>query len=562
MERRALLAAVLSMLVLIVWQQLFPPPPQPEVPASTSAPASSPAVVGAQPAPSASPVTSAASDVPGAVPSPDVDLPSVQKTLETSLYKVVLTSDGGGISGFWLKDYPAYVPEHGPLTTFTSLFSGGLPPLPNDPTNLLDAPYPASTLLNLEGMLKETDRYRVVSASDKQVVFERQTGAVKVTRVYNFQPDSYEVKLEQTLQNISGSAVTVAPVLSLYGKRLDPEKEGKSSYAPHLHASYLMGGEHEIVQPSDFEEQPKKLVGSVQWAAVDDRYFLRALVAEKAEPATITLSHVAPLVMKVSLDLGAMTLQAGQSRTLKHSLFLGPKVSEQLDKAGAGLLTSLDYGILGPISQVLLWLLKQFYAAVQSWGLAIMLLTLLVKAVLYPLFYKQIESAQKMKEFQPQMKALQEKHGEDKVRLNQEMMRFMQENKVNPLGGCLPLLLQMPIWFALYHVLQNAVELYRETFLYLPDLSASDPYGVSPVILGVLMFVQQKMTPPAPGMDPMQVKILQYMPLMFAAMMFTLPSGLVVYIMVNTVLGIAQQWYITQKLEREAAQRVQVRPRV
>lgn len=553
MERRALLAAVLSMLVLIVWQQLFPPPVLPEAPTSTSAPASSPAAAVSQPAATASPAASVPST--STAPLPDSDLPSVEKTLETALYKVVLTSDGGGIRSFLLKDYPAYVPEHGPLTTLSSLFSGGLPPLPNDPTNLLDAPFPSSTLLQLDGVLKETDRYKVVSASEQQVVFERQTGSLKVTRTYRFQPDSYEVKLEQTLENLSSSAVTVTPVLSLYGKRLDPEKEGKSSYAPHLHASYLMGDDHEIVQPTDFEEQPKKLVGTVQWTAVDDRYFLRALVAEKAEPATITMSHVAPLVMKVSLDLGAMTLQAGQSRTLKHSLFMGPKVSEQLEKAGAGLLKSLDYGVLGPISQVLLWLLKQFYAGVQSWGLAITLLTLLVKAVLYPLFYKQIESAQKMKEFQPQMKALQEKYGEDKVRLNQEMMRFMQENKVNPLGGCLPLLLQMPIWFALYHVLQNAVELYREPFLYLADLSASDPYGVSPVILGVLMFVQQKMTPPAPGMDPVQVKILQYMPLMFAAMMFTLPSGLVVYIMVNTVLGIAQQWYVTQKLEREAAQR-------
>jgi len=569
MERRFLLAAVLSALVLMVWQVIMPPPPPPDPAAQTSAvtagegdkavtsapagaSASAPAgetTTASQPAVAAS----GAAPVPGAFVSPDASLEKQTKVVKSPLYEATFTSEGGGLKSFKLLEYKAYKPEVGFFDHFVGLFRGGeTAPTPDQPADLLNAPFENNLFFAMEGLVDANGRYDLTEATDTRVVFVRNQGNLKITRTFSLKPDDYMIQQEITLENLSSAPITATPVLGMNGHFLDPDKEGKSGYAPHINATYFVGTEHKLF-PHGKLEAPHKVSGPLGWAGVDDRYFLRAILPEQVNPGTVTITPLATLDFRAELDHGPITLLPGQPRALKSSVFLGPKRSEVLKAHERDLIRSLDYGMLSLFAEPLLWLLKQLHSFIGSWGLAIMLLTLIVKTLLYPLFVKQIESGQKMKEFQPQMKAIQEQFGDDKNRQNQEMMRFMQENKINPLGGCFPVLLQMPIWFAVYQVIQNAIELYRESFLYLPDLSARDPYGISPLILGVLMFVQQKMTPMQPGMDPMQVKMLQFMPIIFAGMMFTLPSGLVVYILVNTLLGIAQQWYVTRRMERAAA---------
>jgi len=209
-----------------------------------------------------------------------------------------------------------------------------------------------------------------------------------------------------------------------------------------------------------------------------------------------------------------------------------------------GLDDTIDFWVLGFLCKPMLWLLRQSYAVIPSWGVAIIVLTLLVKVLtLYPTHQSMVQM-RRMAELKPKMDAIREQFKDDKAKMNQALMDLYKREKVNPLGGCLPMLLQMPIWIALYRTIYGAVDLYQAPlFLWVDDLSAPDPYFVMPIVLGALMFLQQKMTPTMG--DQTQAKIMQWMmPIMFTAFMLFLPSGLVFYILVNTLLSIAQQWYI------------------
>lgn len=555
MERRALLAAVLSFVVIVVWNYLFPPPQVPEPTPTT--------VVTASPTPnkeiSPSPVVTPPSASVDPLSSPAQRYPIQQKVIESKFLKVAFTSEGGSISSALLKDYTEFRPGEGPVDKLWSLFSSAAPKSPPGPMELFPLGKDPGIVLVLPGLLSETDRFLYRESESRESVWEREQSGLRVTKSYRLSEDSFLLSLKVKLENLGVAPLTTAPMLAVAGKALDPEKEGSSSYAPHPNGVYLVGDTFEIEPSTKLVDEPIKAAGTVSWVGVDDRYFLRAILPEPVVAGAVALRGMGNRSFRAELEPGPMTLQPGQVRELTYSIFLGPKRSEVLSSPGRSLEKSLDFGMLSLFAEPLLWLLKKFHSIAGSWGLAIMLLTFMVKMALYPLFVKQMESAQRMKEFQPHMKALQDRYKDDKNKLNQEMMKFMQENRVNPLGGCLPLLLQMPIWFALYHVLQNAVELYHVSFLYLPDLAAQDPYGISPLILGVLMYIQQKMTPMAPGMDPVQAKMLQYMPVIFAAMMFTLPSGLVVYILVNTLLGILQQLFVTKRLEQKAALATQKR---
>ncbi|MBM4356100.1 MAG: membrane protein insertase YidC, partial [Deltaproteobacteria bacterium] len=232
----------------------------------------------------------------------------------------------------------------------------------------------------------------------------------------------------------------------------------------------------------------------------------------------------------------------------QYELYLGPKDIDRLQESGVGLEDSLDFWVLGFISKPMLYLLRWFYSLVPHWAVAILLLTVLVKLALLYWTQKSYAQMQRMASLKPMMEALKEKYGKDKERLNQEMMSLYKREKVNPLGGCLPMLLQMPIWIALYRTIYSAVDLYQAPLgLWITDLSAPDPYFVLPLVLGASMFLQQKLTPTT--MDSAQAKMMLYiMPVMFTVFMLFLPSGLNLYILVNTILSLGQQYYLRKKL--------------
>jgi len=246
-----------------------------------------------------------------------------------------------------------------------------------------------------------------------------------------------------------------------------------------------------------------------------------------------------------------VTLEPGESRSFKFKLWTGPKELDGLQDAGLRMETAIDFGIFGVLSLPILAFLKFLNGLIGSWGLAIIALTVCIKLALFPLSQKSYRSMKGMQALQPEINELKEKHGDDKEALNREMMELWKSHGVNPMGGCLPMIIQMPIWFALYRVLWNSVELYQQPFLYFCDLSLRDPLGVFPLVLGVTMFAQQKFTPNT-ATDPTQKMVMKFMPIFFSVIMFSLPAGLVVYILINNILSIAQQWVIHRQHDDDA----------
>jgi YidC/Oxa1 family membrane protein insertase len=255
--------------------------------------------------------------------------------------------------------------------------------------------------------------------------------------------------------------------------------------------------------------------------------------------------------VSAELRFAEVELGPGESKIFKVKNYLGPKRYQVLQKVGNGLEKSVDFGIFWPICRVLLKLLFFFQSYVLNWGVAIILLTVVVKVVLMPLTHKSFQSQTKMKALKPEIDKLNEKFKDDPQAKQKATMELYKQHKINPLGGCLPMLLQMPIWFALFSTLRTSPELYRAPFFgWITDLSSPDPYFVTPVLMGAMMFLQNRFTP-AMG-DAMQAKMMMYfMPIMFTGMMLFLPSGLTLYILVNTVLSITQL-YIQNRTRKSA----------
>ena len=239
-----------------------------------------------------------------------------------------------------------------------------------------------------------------------------------------------------------------------------------------------------------------------------------------------------------------LTLAPGEARTFAFRLFTGPMVLADMQAAELRSAEAVDFGFFGILAIPILWFLKFLYGFIGSWGLSIIVLTVVIKGALFPLSQKSYKSMKAMQGLAPEIEKLKEQHGDDKEALNKDMMALWKDHGVNPAGGCLPMLLQMPIWFALYRVLWDSVELYQSEFLYFVDLTLRDPLALFPILLGITMYAQQKFTTTSATMDPIQQKMMQYMPLFFSLIMFTLPAGLVVYILINNILSIAQQWVI------------------
>ncbi len=285
--------------------------------------------------------------------------------------------------------------------------------------------------------------------------------------------------------------------------------------------------------------------GPVKWLGAGSRYFIFAVLPVGQGPDKISVANTGPLVGQASMQYPVV----GNQLHLKFKVIFIPKDLQVLRQIDPSLDTTVNLGFFTIVAYPILWLLKFIHNYVPNYGWAIIVLTIFIKILTFPLTLKSVKGMRKMAEFQPKMKALQEKYKDNKEALNREMMTMMKGSGYNPMAGCFPMLIQMPVFFALYSVLYAAVELYRTPFiLHIQDLSARDPYYITPVLMTVVMFLQQKLSPPSPGMDPTQQKVMQFMPLMFGAFMITTPSGLCLYMLVNAVVSILQQLYLNKKL--------------
>jgi len=278
---------------------------------------------------------------------------------------------------------------------------------------------------------------------------------------------------------------------------------------------------------------------------IDHLDLFRGSVARKALE-----NHTESLSEELSVDYLSVVANFSKARgagVYPFEFYMGPKEIDRLEKSEVGLEDSINFWVVGFLSKPMLYLLRWFHSLIPHWAVAIILLTLLVKLVLLPITQKSFSQMQRMGQLRPMMDELKKKYGKDKERLNQEMMNLYKREKINPVGGCLPMLLQMPIWIALYRTIYSSVELFHAPMgLWIHDLSAPDPYFILPVLLGASMFLQQRLTPTT--MDNAQAKMMMYfMPIMFTVFMLFLPSGLNLYIFVNTLLSLVQQWYLRRK---------------
>ncbi|MDE2407995.1 MAG: membrane protein insertase YidC [Xanthomonadaceae bacterium] len=306
--------------------------------------------------------------------------------------------------------------------------------------------------------------------------------------------------------------------------------------------------------PNFSKDGPLDQTVSGGWVALSQHYFLAAWVPQKDQAALFTLAEKGR-IYEIAAHGPQVTLAPGQRFASNATLWVGPKLADKLEATAPGLELALDYGMFTVLSKPIHWLLTQLHKLTHNWGWAIVLLVVLIKLALYPLSAAQYKSMAKMRKFQPRIAQLKERYGEDKQKFQMAMLDLYKKEKINPAGGCLPVLVQMPVFLALYYVLLEAVELRQAPWIlgWVSDLTAQDPYFILPLLNAAVMFLTQRLTP-AVGMDPMQQKMMQMMPLVMAVMFAFFPAGLVLYWVTNGTLGLAQQWWNMKRFAEEPAQ--------
>jgi len=395
--------------------------------------------------------------------------------------------------------------------------------------------------------VEKTD-YKLADGKDavKVNLFWKSPENVLFVKSYELKRGSYQINVSHTIQNKSSN--TWRGNLYQQLQRLDYEDENQSSFIYTYTGGVLYSPEdkYQKIDFSDMADEDLNRDIKDGWAAIIQHYFLAAWVppvGSQQSYFTRDLNQSRYVIgMKASNEVQVAT---GSTQTLNNILFVGPKIQEELEKIAPGLELTVDYGVLTFIAKPIFWLLNKIHNYVGNWGWAIILLTLLIKLVFYKLSEASYKSMANMRKVQPRLAAMKERFGSDRQKMNQAMMKMYKEEKINPLGGCLPILVQIPVFISLYWVLLESVELRQADWMFwFTDLSAKDPYFVLPLLMGITMFIQQKLNPPP--MDPMQAKIMQALPIVFTIFFAFFPAGLVLYWVVNNTLSIAQQWYITK----------------
>lgn len=529
-NKNFIIAIVLSVAVMFVWTEFFAPKPQPvetaqaengeagekEAQKKTAEPAKEDVEMTAEVAKPLAPA--------GAAPQTEVSHPEQKGELSNNSLKLSYSSKKGKITASEIIREKYLSKE----------------------INLAVGLYEDHFIPEMSSVFSREPDYEVEKEGKDFVQFKYESGNVVERKKISLKND-FEMVVSKTVTNNSSSAIEWQPVLEV--KSQFKNEDILSSIRKTF--NIVMRKPGGIFEECDDEDEISEfLAGSskVEWIGINYGYFLFSLL-----PGESTYSVEASIddkknLSQFSASFDKKILQPGESHTAEFKIFYGPKERELLVAHEAGLEDTVSFGWTGFLAEPLLLGLNFIYKYVLNYGIAIILLTLFVKMLLFPLSNASYKSMSKMKKLQPKMKELQEKYKNDKETLNKETMQLYQKEGVNPLGGCLPMFFQMPVYIALYYMIQNAVELYNAPFLpfWLTDLSEKDPFYIIPVALGLLMFFQTRLNPQQ--MDNKQAKIMMYgMPLVFTYISLQLPSGMTLYWLVNTLLGILQQVYVNKK---------------
>ena len=373
---------------------------------------------------------------------------------------------------------------------------------------------------------------------------------VQVRRTYTLARGSYALRVHDEVTN-AGSVPWTGTVYRKLLRNPPPPMGGftnPEAFSLSGAAWYSPENKYKKRKYPDFiDDGPLDQEVGGGWIALSQHYFLTAWVPQKDQRALFSLG-VSGVTHRIDASGPQVTLAPGQTYSSDAILWIGPKLPDQLEAITPGLERALDYGMFTVLSNPIHWLLTQLHKFTHNWGWAIVLLVVLIKLALYPLSAAQYKSMAKMRKFQPRIEQLKERYGEDKQKFQMAMLELYKKEKINPAGGCLPILIQMPVFLALYYVLLEAVELRQAPWIigWVSDLTARDPYFILPVLNGAIMFLTQRLSPMA-GMDPMQKKMMQLMPLVMMVMFVMFPAGLVLYWVTNGALGLLQQWWNTKR---------------
>jgi YidC/Oxa1 family membrane protein insertase len=538
----------LSLIIYQTWMQDYHMP-APVVQTTTDTPGATPAV--GTSGSSASSSASNAADMPDAVvgttQAPVVataatDAPTV--TVSTDVLDVAISSLGATITSVKLKDYPVSIEE--PESEFLLVSDdplhylvaeSGLQGKANEP-----APTHRETLVPAATSYSLTDGQNTI---DVPFVWESGTG-ITVTKTLTFTRGSYEVAVNYVIDNASGADWTVNQYRQL--KRKPGTKDEKQQFVNTYIGAVVSNAEDRYTKVTFGDMEDENLNTSVTdgWVAMIQHYFATAWIPVAGEQNTAYSRYLAQenryLIGMVS---ASQVVPAGGQGSLSTKAYIGPKIQDKLAAAAPHLELTVDFGWLTIIAQPLFWLLKTIHGFLGNWGWAIIFTTFIIKAVFYKLSEASYRSMARMKLLQPKLAALKDRYGDDRAKMGQATMELYKKEKVNPLGGCLPMIIQIPVFIALYWTLLESVELRQAPFmLWIKDLSLRDPLFILPVIMAATMYFQQKLNP-AP-VDPIQAKVFQFLPLIFGVFFAFFPAGLVLYWVVNNSLSIAQQYYITR----------------
>ena len=475
--------------------------------------------------------------------------------IEDSLYNMKILAPGARMGSFQLKGFREAVDPQAPPMELVASKASGLLPLAVDLLHHADwqlslKPFESSAPSNIQ--LKPGDPSTTLAFHTE--IPEQ----LRVTKKFTVTPDSYVMDLEILLENLSDTALEDQAGISFYFQPYGKPGQEFSDNVSKL--AVFQKGDTSKFQIKDVLQGEAVIHPPLDWVAYANNYFIQAII-----PMDSTHFQVVPRVldeagglMQVVYLTDTFRIPPRQSLKFQLRLYTGPKEISRLEQAGHNLARAVDYGWFSFLAKPLLKLLNWFYTYVHNYGVAIILLTILIKIIFAPLTHKSYVSMQNMKKVQPKITALREKYQHDREKMNQELMNVYRTYKVNPLGGCLPMLLQIPVFFALYRMLSAAVELRHEPFIWwINDLTAPDrlhigfdiPYlggiPVLTILMGLSMFLQQKMTPMTG--DPRQEKIMMLLPLVFTIFFVNFPSGLVLYWLINNILSIAQQYYVNSR---------------
>ena len=546
---RVLLAIALSFLVLLIWQAWmhdYGPQPQqaaPEKTAQTATDGETPAVTAGEDLPAA---THEESTQQPAEPV-TLQLPAGQKVeVVTDLYHAVIDTRGGDLREVDLLKYPVTLkPDSPPFklmeTSSNQMFiaqSGLRAGKGPEPTH--------HASFRVDG-----NSYTLGADSDTlEVPLHWSDGkGLEVTKIYRFRRDSYVIEVEFRVKNAGGEAWKAQPYYQLQRTPLS-----STSRFIHTYTGGVLYSPEEKYQKISFDDMRKENLSrdvTGGWAAMIQHYFVGAWIPPAEQQERYYSRALKDDRYVIGMIGPSLTVAPGGEQSSSARLFVGPKLQHRMEAVAPGLELTVDYGKLTFIAEPIYWLLEKIHSLVGNWGWSIIFLTIIIKLAFFKLSETSYRSMANMRKLAPRLQSLKERYGDDKQKLNQAMMDLYKKEKVNPLGGCLPVLVQIPVFIALYWVLVESVEMRHAPFmLWIQNLSGPDPYYILPLIMGATMLIQQKLNP-AP-MDPMQAKVMMVLPVVFTVFFAFFPSGLVLYWVVNNTLSIAQQYVITKRVEAAA----------